>query len=98
MSAYKQHSVVQWKPTDRSLRNHKVELLDSCSFGELHRCKLVAENEAGDFKLFGGFINWFFKNPVLRKLFKTQWGLDADRIGINGVVHERRIVKTKPHG
>jgi hypothetical protein len=84
----------------------KLTLLDSCSYGELWKCQLLATMR-DEIVLFGGFIKWFFikidtyakKNRKLAKI-KTTRGLGANRKDCtNGVIAELALnLKLKENG
>ena len=90
--------MIIWKPSDRSLRNHKLKLLDSCSYGELWLCELIAQFKTEISHVYGGLITWFFQHSTVRKLNRKQWSFYTDKIGVNRVKAARRIVSLKEHG
>ena len=72
---------------------HKLELIDSCSYGELWLCELLA-NVAEEIELFGGKLYWFFVNKLQRKLEKSMRGLEM-RLNprFNGVIDSAQSLR-----
>jgi hypothetical protein len=67
----------------------KLKLIDSCSYGELWLCELLAEIDE-EIELFGGKLYWFFYrsikkwNAKLRQINNRGWALKTISSGSGG--------------
>ena len=89
MSAYGQYNIVEWRPTDKKPPK-KLKLIDSCTYGELWECELVAKFYM-EIELFGGKLYWFFYRSIKKWNAKLRHianrGLNSKAIpAVNGVL------------
>jgi hypothetical protein len=90
--------MIQWNK--RAIQ--KLKLIDSCSYGELWLCELVAEIDE-EIELFGGKLYWFFYRSIKKWNAKLRQinnrGLKGRAIlSLNGVSGGMTSVNLHPHG